>query len=95
MDKTRWQHASQIFDAVVDRSPNDRVKILNSACQGDSELRCEVEALLSSHHVEGFLQPPDGGPLADGCEAFDFDADQDVDLTDFGEFQAALEDTAP
>ncbi len=30
---------------------------------------------------------PDGGLFADGCEAFDLDADADVDLIDFGGFQ--------
>ena len=33
---------------------------------------------------------PDGGPHADGCEAFDFDADSDVDLQDFAGMQGLL-----
>ncbi len=33
----------------------------------------------------------DGGPYADGCEAFDFDFDLHVDLIDFAAFQVLLE----
>ncbi len=39
-----------------------------------------------------------GGPseaLATGCREYDYDADGDVDLADFGNFQLAFADTTP
>lgn len=33
---------------------------------------------------------PQGGPYDDGCEAFDFEFDADVDLLDFGAFQTVF-----
>jgi hypothetical protein len=39
---------------------------------------------------EACMTGPGGGPFAEGCEAFDFDGDQDVDFEDFGGFQAAV-----
>ncbi len=38
----------------------------------------------------GCMTGPDNGPVATGCEVFDFDADDDVDLEDFGVFQEAF-----
>ena len=38
----------------------------------------------------GCLTGPDHGPPLSGCEIFDFDADEDVDLADFAGFQQAF-----
>ncbi len=37
----------------------------------------------------GCMTGPDNGPVAGGCEVFDFDGDDDVDLEDFAVFQEA------
>jgi len=39
---------------------------------------------------EACLTAPGGGPIATGCEAFDFDNDNDVDLEDFGGFASEI-----
>jgi hypothetical protein len=36
------------------------------------------------------LTGPEMGPATVGCEAFDFDLDTDVDLSDFAAFQEAM-----
>src|SRR5260370_9619136 len=46
--RARWQKIQSLFDEVVDAGPEERVARLASSCQGDSELRDSVEALLAS-----------------------------------------------
>lgn len=38
----------------------------------------------------GCMTGPNNGPVGTGCDVFDFDADDDVDLEDFGVFQEAF-----
>jgi len=40
---------------------------------------------------ESCISGPGGGPLAIGCESFDFDGDDDVDSLDFGAFQIVFD----
>ena len=42
----RWQQASQIYLAALERDPADRDAFLREACAGDEDLRREVESLL-------------------------------------------------
>ncbi|MEA3107128.1 MAG: eukaryotic-like serine/threonine-protein kinase [Gammaproteobacteria bacterium] len=46
--RARWQRIQSLFEEVVDIAPEERVARLASSCQGDSELRDSVEALLAS-----------------------------------------------
>ncbi|MGH8123738.1 MAG: protein kinase domain-containing protein [Rudaea sp.] len=46
MDAQRWQRIGAIFDAVVDAAPDRRGALLDDHCNGDAQLRAEVEALL-------------------------------------------------
>ena len=46
--RARWQKIQSLFDEVVDSAPEERVARLASSCQGDSDLRNSVEALLAS-----------------------------------------------
>jgi tetratricopeptide (TPR) repeat protein len=46
-DAVRWRQAREIFDDLVDLDFDDRAARLNAACGDDTELRCEVESLLS------------------------------------------------
>jgi hypothetical protein len=45
--------------------------------------------LLDYQYIPTCLSGPSGGLLS-GCGCLDFDVDEDVDLADFAEFQAAL-----
>ena len=38
-------------------------------------------------HFPDCMTGPDNGPAVEGCEPFDFEADNDVDLRDFAGFQ--------
>jgi hypothetical protein len=51
---------------------------------GDRDENCEVDL----YDFAGFQQCfAPGGPVTTGCDAFDFDLDDDVDLEDFGCFE--------
>jgi serine/threonine protein kinase/tetratricopeptide (TPR) repeat protein len=46
--RARWQKIQSLFEEVVDSGPDERNARLASTCQGDSDLRDSVEALLAS-----------------------------------------------
>jgi len=46
--RARWQKIQSLFEEVVDSGPEERIARLASSCQGDSDLRESVEALLAS-----------------------------------------------
>ncbi len=53
MKPERWQQLKQIFQSALERDPAERSAFLNQACDGDPELRREVESLISSHDEAG------------------------------------------
>jgi hypothetical protein len=57
---------------------------------GDYDCNDAVD-LLDFSAWASCMTGPDGGPYGDGCEAFDFDGDTDVDVTDFALFVAGFE----
>ena len=59
MTRERWAQIRQIFDAAIERPPQDRAAYLRTACARDDELRREVENLLESHDTStDFLSTP-------------------------------------
>ena len=51
MRENRWEHVKRIVDEALDEpDPVDRQRYLDSACDGDDELRREVESLLGFEH---------------------------------------------
>src|SRR5205807_236160 len=42
----RWLKVVEVFGELKDLTPPDRIAHLDAACQGDSELRIEVEKLF-------------------------------------------------
>ena len=59
MTPERWQRAKEIFQAALDRAPDERSAFLASACDGDEALRKEVESLIASHEKSGvFIDSP-------------------------------------
>ncbi len=48
MDADRWNTIERVFDAALDRPPEERASFLDSACGDDGALRNEVEALLAA-----------------------------------------------
>jgi serine/threonine-protein kinase len=52
-----WSRAEAVFQAAVDRTPEQRTTFLDQACAGDETLRHEVESLLSAYEKsEGFME---------------------------------------
>ena len=53
----RWRDASPLLDVVLELDDADRASFLARACEGDPELRRDVEALLRATASEGdFLE---------------------------------------
>jgi len=54
MRPERWAEIENIVHAAIDCAPEDRSSQLDRACGADTELRREVESLLSSSRETGF-----------------------------------------
>jgi serine/threonine protein kinase len=54
-----WARVKELFDASLEKSPDERLKFLAEACEGDDVLRHEVERLIAEHERAGdFLVSP-------------------------------------
>ena len=70
MTPERWVEVGRLFDAALELAPEKRQGFLDSRCNGDSELRVEVESLLSSlAGAESFLENPIAGNLRQALPA--------------------------
>ncbi|HWZ82511.1 MAG TPA: serine/threonine-protein kinase [Terriglobales bacterium] len=60
MNSERWQRVKQLLEQAIALDADDRAAFLDRACVGDTELRREVDSLLSSHDQAGtgFLKNP-------------------------------------
>ncbi|MCP3960445.1 MAG: serine/threonine protein kinase [bacterium] len=57
MSPERWRRLDALFRDAVERDDADRAALLDRACDGDAELRREVEELLDAHRRAGsFLE---------------------------------------
>ena len=60
-ERERWERAKELWQAALDRDPQERTSFLAEACHGDEELRLELLSLVRSHdEAGGFLEgePP-------------------------------------
>jgi len=48
MSSPRWQKVEELFHAVLEREPGARAAYLNEVCNGDSDLRRDVESLIAA-----------------------------------------------
>ncbi|MCP3958211.1 MAG: tetratricopeptide repeat protein [bacterium] len=59
MTPERWQQVEGLVEAALEREPTARTCFLDSACDGDADLRHEVAAILESlDQVDDFLETP-------------------------------------
>ncbi len=59
MEHNRWHEIEQIFDEALEHDEAERPAFLAQACQGDAELRREVESLLrADEQVGSFIASP-------------------------------------
>jgi serine/threonine protein kinase/Tol biopolymer transport system component len=65
-DSQRWQRVKEIFDGALELHGDERAAFLDRACDGDVEVREEVESLLRSYEVAGsFMEAPAVAQAAD------------------------------
>lgn len=74
MDPARWKQLNEIFDAALERAPEDRSAYLDRVCAGDEEMRGEVASLLNQHDRAGSFM--EAAPLApsESAESLDLEA---------------------
>jgi hypothetical protein len=59
MSPERWQQVNKLFHSALEREPAQRAAFLDRACDGDRELRKEVESLIGSHEdPDSFIDVP-------------------------------------
>jgi serine/threonine protein kinase/Tol biopolymer transport system component len=61
-----WQRVKEIFDGALELHGDERAAFLDRACDGDNDVREEVESLLRSYEVAGsFMEAPAIAQAAD------------------------------
>ena len=73
MTAERWRQIESLFAQAIDCPPPERARFLDRVCQGDEELRCELESLLACDAPDqrlvdlpaGFVANPSGKPESD------------------------------
>ena len=59
MASEEWKQVRLVFDAALQRDPEEREAFLDEACAGNPRLRSEVASLLDAHDRAGdFMEPP-------------------------------------
>jgi serine/threonine protein kinase/Tfp pilus assembly protein PilF len=59
MTPERLQQIEDLYHSALERDSAERVAFINDSCNGDEELRYEVESLLASHEQAGdFIEAP-------------------------------------
>ena len=59
MTPERWHQVNGLFHSALGREPAQRAAFLDQACDGDPELRKEVESLIGSHEdPDSFIDVP-------------------------------------
>ena len=69
-DPQRWQRVKEIFDGALELHGAEREAFLDRACDGNTDVRDEVESLLRSYEVAGsFMEAPAVAHAADDLAA--------------------------
>ena len=59
MNRDRWREVEELFHAALERTPEARKQFLDEICGTDSDLRQQVEILVSKdEHAGSLLQKP-------------------------------------
>jgi serine/threonine protein kinase len=65
MDHERWRRIELIYNAALEREPQQRSSFIEEVCLNDEELRCEIQSLLAQgSEVPGPLESPAWDVLA-------------------------------
>ena len=57
----RWSLVKRLLLEVLDLPEGDRGALLGGRCEGDAELRQEIEELVAAHDATGGVERPDEG----------------------------------
>jgi TolB-like protein/Flp pilus assembly protein TadD len=72
MTPERWLRVTELFDAALGRGPEERAALLDEACDGDEEVRREVESLLTAYARNSeFMSTPAATLLVDDVPALE------------------------
>lgn len=75
MKDERWRKISGIFEAALERTPEERAAYLKEVCAADDLLRSEVESLLAAYDQEGQLID---SPAIEAAAPFLAEADENL-----------------
>src|SRR5215470_5970827 len=65
LNKERWERIENIYHDALQRAPEGRAVFLDQACDGDEEIRREVNSLLEfDGPAKGFIETPAMGIAA-------------------------------
>ena len=68
-DPQRWQRVKEIFEGALEKHGAERQAFLDRVCNGETEVREEVESLLRSYELAGsFMESPAVAHAADALE---------------------------
>src|SRR5262245_22033091 len=85
MNPERWQQIDKLLEQALAQEPSGRKSFLDGACDGDDELRREVESLLSAHgKAEGFT---DAAPMRTPVDRAGVEAARDLTGRQVGHYQ--------
>ena len=65
IDRKQFSRVDELFDAALDKPPEERASFLGEACAGDAALREEVQKLLELSGQRGFALPERSHERAD------------------------------
>ena len=84
----RYARAQELFEAAVDLPRPERDALLHERCDGEAELRSEVEALLEA---DAWTDSLDGQPFAIPQDVFDDAAEEQFAGRHFGPYELVRE----
>ena len=59
MSPDRWQQIEAVFQTAVDLKASDAKRFIEMACDGDPELRVEIEKLMTDYELaDSFIESP-------------------------------------
>src|SRR5438132_480472 len=66
MTSSNWQQINQVFEAALEREPDERKAFIDEACAGKEFLRAEIESLLAAHDdAQDFMRQAAVGEVAE------------------------------
>ena len=85
MDPERWQRIDKLLEQALEQEPSSMKSFLDGACDGDDELRREVESLLSAHgNAERFTE---AAPMRTPVDRASVEAARDLTGRQVGHYQ--------